>query len=81
MVRLLEPVTYQVQKVEIKMGRKLSPGEKSLSGLYGLVSHQKGRLLRVAMDPKVVEALEDLNSRYVVECYINAKGGGVESVS
>ena len=81
MARTLEPVSYQIKKVELKTGRRLAPGEKSLTGLYGLVSNSKGRLLRVALNPEVAEALCDENTRHIVECSIIAKSGGEESVS
>jgi hypothetical protein len=51
-------------------GRILDPGEKSKSGLYGIMSTQKNIALRISCIQETAELYRD-DSRYICEMYID----------
>jgi len=63
---------YDVQKIELKLGKPLDGGETSRSGLYAVVAKKRNRILRVSLIKDVAMLLCDDPSRYVCECWLNA---------
>lgn len=57
-----------VKKVRFVTGRKLEPGEKSKSGLYG-IAKKNGWVLRITMFPDAVEMWKH-PSRDIVEIWL-----------
>lgn len=60
-----------MQRVQLRLGRTLAPGEKSSTGLYALVSLQKGTILRVSCIHEFAHGMVDPEWRTLVECRAN----------
>lgn len=61
---------YKIQKVNLKLGAELAPGQASCNGLYALVSRRKEKLLRVSLIRDAAELMCDYDSRYLRECFV-----------
>lgn len=61
---------YKVKRLGYKLGRRLSLGDKSDSGLYALVSNKGDIALRISLIKGVSELHYDKTSRYLAEAWI-----------
>ncbi len=56
--------------MQFRVGRELEEGEESSSGLYALISRQKGLVLRICMVKELAWELVDPEWRYIAECWL-----------
>lgn len=59
-----------VVRLQLRLGRRLAPGEVSRTGLYAIVSTRKSTILRVTLFQALAEGWRDV-SRDVYECFAN----------
>ena len=61
---------YSIKKVKFRLGRRLTSGEVSGSGLYAIVSSKNDWVLRISAIHEVAHLLCDWDYRYLAECWL-----------
>lgn len=61
---------YQVRQFDLQIGKTLEPGEKSRSGIYAIVSKQKGIILRASLIQGIAELYRDESFREIKEAFL-----------
>jgi len=59
-----------MKRVAFRIGNRLSPGEKSKSGLYALMSKKGDIALRISLIQGISELHYDETSRYLAEAWL-----------
>lgn len=60
--------TYEIRIFNVVRGRIIARKERSASGLYGIVSASKHKLLRISLSKDHANLLCGDASRYLIEC-------------
>lgn len=58
---------YQVLRLGYEVGRKLSLGEESPTGVYAILSSRNSRVLRASLCPTTAAFLADGEDRFLAE--------------
>lgn len=66
--------SYEARKIKFEVGRNITTGEKSNTGIYGILDSRKGRVLRISVNKNMAEYLSNDNSRYLAEISITNIG-------
>lgn len=59
--------------MRLKLGRPLSPGTKSASGMYAIVAKRRDRILRICLIQELAELMSQDESRYLAEVWLVPK--------
>jgi hypothetical protein len=68
-----QDASLSLRRFRIVLDQKLAPGERSLSGLYALVSRETGIILRVSLIQGIAEMHRDPASRDIYSAWIGAE--------
>lgn len=68
--RIAREIQAETKQFRFVLGAVLKPGQRSSSGLYALVSKQKGIVLRISMFQEIAEMQLDPEFRYLQEVWL-----------
>jgi hypothetical protein len=64
-------MTADIKRITLIEGKELPRGSLSSTGAYAIIDRRKGKILRVALNPKIAEILAaDYKTRKVTEVSI-----------
>ena len=61
---------YEIAKTRFVIGKRLKHGESSKTGLYAIITENKGLTLRISLHKNVAEYFTECDSRYLAECWL-----------